>query len=69
MEIWEKEAGIRFLKKIGLNTDQSVLDFGTGIGHYSIPAAYIVGNNGVVYAIDKDKEKLDQLRQKVIMVK
>lgn len=63
---WEKEDGIKFLKKIGIREGQRILDFGTGVGHYTIPAARIVGKRGKVYAIDKDKDSLDELREKAI---
>jgi len=65
-ERWEKGKGIVFLRKIGIRTGQTVLDFGARSGHYSIPAALIVGNNGVVYAVDKEKEALEELKVKMI---
>lgn len=64
MEKWEKEDGVKFLKKVGIKSGQIILDFGSRVGHYSIPAAIIVGNNGIVYAIDKDKAALNELEQK-----
>ena len=42
----------RILHEMGLHEGQSMLDYGCGIGSFSIPAAKIVGNNGVVYALD-----------------
>ena len=36
----------------GLQGGQVVLDYGCGIGSYSIPAARIVGDGGTVYALD-----------------
>ena len=41
-----------------------MLDFGCGYGIYTIPVAEIVGEQGRVYALDKDKEALDTLMQK-----
>lgn len=61
---WERNEGIRFLKKIGLKPSQKVLDFGARVGHYSIPAAAVVGNNGKVYALDKNKGSLNELKRK-----
>jgi len=64
MQNWETREGVKFLKIIGIKTGQTVLDFGARTGHYSIPAAIIVGNFGLVYAIDKEQQPLDELKQK-----
>jgi ubiquinone/menaquinone biosynthesis C-methylase UbiE len=64
MTKWENEKGVKFLKKIGIRTGQTVLDFGAGIGHYSIPAAIAVGKTGTIYALDKDRERLEELKRK-----
>jgi ubiquinone/menaquinone biosynthesis C-methylase UbiE len=61
---WIEEAGEIFLKEIGISEGQKVLDFGCGSGNYVIPAARIVRQDGLVYALDKDKRKLDQLMHK-----
>ena len=63
-EEWIKGAGGNFLKDIGIRKGQKVLDFGCGSGNYTIPAAMIVGKNGLVYALDKDKRTLDELIHK-----
>jgi ubiquinone/menaquinone biosynthesis C-methylase UbiE len=55
---------IEVLERIGIRRRQTVLDFGCGSGTYTIPAAKIVGEQGKVYALDKDKEALDELMQK-----
>jgi ubiquinone/menaquinone biosynthesis C-methylase UbiE len=65
IEKWERQEGIKFLRRIGLCANQTVLDFGCRVGHYSIPAAKIVGNEGIVYAVDKEQEALNELQQKV----
>jgi len=61
---WETEQGIKFLSKIGLKSNQTVLDFGARVGHYSIPAAIAVGKNGLVYALDKEQDALNELKRK-----
>ena len=61
---WEKSKGIEFLKKIGIKKNFALLDFGARIGHYSIPAAFIVGKKGKVYALDKNESALDELKEK-----
>jgi len=62
MEI--ESLAIKVLKRIGIRKGQTVLDFGCGYGTYTIPVARIVGGQGRVYALDKDKEALDALMQK-----
>jgi ubiquinone/menaquinone biosynthesis C-methylase UbiE len=55
---------IEVLERIGIMRGQAVLDFGCGYGTYTIPVAKIVGEQGRVYALDKDKEALDALMQR-----
>jgi len=62
MEI--ESRAIELLERIGIRRGQTVLDFGCGYGIYTIPVARIVGEQGRVYALDKDKEALDALMQK-----
>jgi len=64
METWEKENGVKFLRKAGLRPEQIVLDFGCKMGHYTIPAAFVVGSKGIVYAVDKQQQALNELQQK-----
>jgi cyclopropane fatty-acyl-phospholipid synthase-like methyltransferase len=58
---WFGEQGQRFLQKAGLRSGDIVLDFGCGRGCYTIPAAEVVGTDGVVYALDRDKHTLSEL--------
>jgi len=62
---WETADGVKFLKRIGLKSSQTVLDFGCRVGHYTIPAAKVVGNEGIVYAVDKESEALNELSSKL----
>ena len=52
------------LEKAGIKRGKTILDFGCGSGTYTIPAAKIVGEKGIVYALDKDKKVFDKLMQK-----
>ena len=61
IEKWLKEDSEKFLKDVGIKKGQIVLDFGCGVGHYTIPAAKVVGEKGKVYAIDEDGEALSEL--------
>jgi ubiquinone/menaquinone biosynthesis C-methylase UbiE len=62
MEI--ESRAIEVLERTGIRRGQTVLDFGCGYGAYTIPVAKIVGAQGRVYALDKDREALDALMQK-----
>lgn len=53
------------LKKVGIKNDQVILDFGCGVGSYTIPAAKIIGNKGKIYALDENKSKLMELSRRV----
>jgi len=63
-EKWASQLVEGLLRKAGITKGQTVLDFGCGRGTYTIPAARIVGNDGVVYALDQDKDNIDELRAK-----
>ena len=61
VEKWINQDGEPYLRSIGLKKNQTMLDFGCGEGHYTIPAAKVVGKQGKVYAVDKSKFFLDEL--------
>jgi ubiquinone/menaquinone biosynthesis C-methylase UbiE len=62
---WIEKDGELFLKSIGVKRENSILDFGCNKGHYTIPAAKVVGKQGKVYAFDKDKTALRELEETV----
>jgi ubiquinone/menaquinone biosynthesis C-methylase UbiE len=53
------------LTAIGLEEGQRVLDFGCGSGLYAIPAARLVGGEGKIYALDKNPEALQKLKDSI----
>ena len=61
---WINSIGESFMKEIGVKKKQFLLDFGCGEGIYTFPASYVVGKMGRVYAVDKDKDILSNLREK-----
>jgi cyclopropane fatty-acyl-phospholipid synthase-like methyltransferase len=61
IERWFRGAGAVLLKKVGIRPGDLVLDFGCGSGCYTIPAAEVVGNRGIVYALEKNRNRLTEL--------
>ncbi len=61
---WIKEQGIKFFKEVGIKEGDIIFDCCCGEGNYTIPAAKISGKNGMVYAMDMNKNKLDTLKGK-----
>jgi ubiquinone/menaquinone biosynthesis C-methylase UbiE len=60
---WVNDAGQKFLASIGIEPHNVILDFGCGRGHYTLPAAKLVSDEGIVYAIDKNTGALSQLKR------
>lgn len=48
--------------QMGLREGLKVGDFGSGIGHFALAVAPIVGNEGKVYAVDVQEDVLTRLR-------
>lgn len=63
VERWLGCDGEKFLREIGIEKGQKVLDFGCGEGCYTIPAAKVVGKEGKVCAVDKENEVLSRLME------
>ncbi|MGC9307470.1 MAG: class I SAM-dependent methyltransferase [Thermoplasmatota archaeon] len=61
---WLEGLGMEMLKKIGIQPGHHVLDFGCGSGFYAIPAAMLVGDEGKVIALDKNRRKLKVAAQR-----
>ena len=60
-----ERGGVEFLREIGVGRGCVVLDFGCGSGNYAIPVARVVGEEGRVYALDKNERSLDELMRRV----
>ena len=53
------------VKALDIKKGMNVLDFGCAGGKYSIPIARVVGNEGKVYALDKEKTELENFEIEV----
>lgn len=51
----------KLLREVGIRQNQTVLDCCCGSGTYTTAAARLVGEKGLVYAIDRNSEKLKDL--------
>jgi len=61
---WMNKNAAEVLLQVGIGTGQTVLDFGCGSGTYTIPAARLVGEDGLVYALDISKTALEKVEKK-----
>lgn len=61
---WIEEDGPKLLRRIGVKKGQTVMDFGSGNGDYTLILARAVGEEGKVYAVDKNKEVLGKLTKR-----
>ena len=52
------------LKAVGLRAGMVFMDIGCGDGFFTIPAAQLVGEKGVVYAVDTDAAAVEKLNDK-----
>jgi ubiquinone/menaquinone biosynthesis C-methylase UbiE len=59
---WQNPEDI--LKEIGLKAGMCFMDIGCGNGFFTLPAARLVGNAGMVYALDTSTMALDEIEKK-----
>jgi ubiquinone/menaquinone biosynthesis C-methylase UbiE len=52
------------LSSLGLSRGHVFLDIGCGTGFLTLPASTVVGDEGVVYAVDVDERYLEEVRRK-----
>jgi ubiquinone/menaquinone biosynthesis C-methylase UbiE len=65
MSTWEREHGPAFLRALGIDAGDRVLDFGCGPGGYVLPLAQLVGPKGRVIAVEKSASSLESLRRRI----
>jgi ubiquinone/menaquinone biosynthesis C-methylase UbiE len=57
---------IKNIEQFDINPGDSVADFGSGSGHYSLALAKTVGETGMVYAIDIQKDLLSKIKNEAV---
>lgn len=62
---WLLGAGAEMIRELGVCDGASVIDFGCGVGRYSIPLSQVVGETGSVLAIDRDSDDLSVFRERM----
>ena len=55
---------IKTLRTVGIKAGFKVVEVGCGPGFFTIPAAEIVGSNGLVYAVDVHPRAIERVQQK-----
>ncbi|RZN41112.1 MAG: class I SAM-dependent methyltransferase [Methanophagales archaeon ANME-1-THS] len=55
----------KLLQAAGLKQGQHVLEVGCGPGYFTIPAANLVGTEGVVYAVDVHPRAIERVKEKI----
>jgi predicted methyltransferase len=54
----------RIMDILGINAGSNVADIGAGSGWFTVRAARRIGNNGVVYAVDINRDYLDYIEKR-----
>lgn len=53
------------VKNMGVAEGLRVADIGAGKGYFTIPAAMVVGDKGLVYSVEPDKARSETIRNRV----
>ncbi len=62
---WLFTMGANMLMQLGISCGQSIVDFGCGEGRYTIPLSQIVGENGNVYAVERDLNTIAKVQERM----
>jgi SAM-dependent methyltransferase len=60
---WFVDHVAQVLTNVGLKKGMVILDYGCGIGRFTIPSAQIVGRKGTLYAADSDASALARIKK------
>jgi len=62
---WLLTDGAQMMQLLGLSTGDSAVDFGCGIGRYTIPLSQAVGPAGTVTAIERNSDEIQTLKTRL----
>ncbi len=62
---WLTNHGAEMIRLLGIKEGHSVVEFGCGIGRYTIPLSQVVGEKGQVVAIEREPEEVAVLRKRM----
>jgi len=62
---WLTDQGATMVRSLGIKEGHSVIEFGCGIGRYTIPLSQVVGEKGQVLAVERESEEVAVLRKRV----
>lgn len=54
------------IRALGVNEGCRVIDFGCGMGRYSIPIAQVIDCGGMVLAVERDANDVSALRERIV---
>lgn len=63
--VWLTHKGAEMMKRLGIFSGHFVVDFGCGVGRYTIPLSQAVGSNGSITAIERNTEDIQQLKTRI----
>ena len=62
---WLQSDGAMMMSELGIKKGNSVIDFGSGQGRYTIPLSQCTGNNGRVFSFERDKDDIAILNERL----
>lgn len=62
---WVESQGAAMMAALGVKESDTIVDFGCGKGRYTIPLSQVVGQNGLVIAIERNEEELAVLNERM----
>lgn len=62
---WLQSDGARMMSELGIKKGNSVIDFGSGQGRYTIPLSQLTGKNGRVFSFEHDKDAIAVLNERL----